>query len=1236
MKVYKMLEEQKAIWDMERTYPNTAIGNIGACLDFYNTEDARLYQRMNEVFVKTQSACWLKVNREGNIYFDKVIQYETPICDARDMEEPQFESMIQKWMDEPLFQYDKHLFDLKIFILKDRIAVCEKLHHIIMDGYGVVLSLKIMEDICWKLQQGDDYFQENCQFIHKIESAQNRTPKITPLSVSVDGMAVLGRRTTNPQADILEVCLVRKRAQKEENETKDQAIDYIVWKEFLRKYRISPESMFYGCLALYLCKCQSKAAVAIGRNLLNRQGEELTMAGMCVAMDPFLIEYKEELTMAEFLAGLRKGLAAHANKQERNKLGQDKLSMICSYRPYHFMPVFKGGNVKEYPVHYCEVPIKFFLNDKGGQLDLEVRYQVDAISENEIKALIRKVLFLMQESMQKPDVKLKDLSILQKKDWELYNRANASGNNRADISLPERFLAAAKLNLNKTAVIFGEEQWSYQQVYKRVGMAVAWIEKLARKEPYIIGVCLKRSPWIPILIYAAWLKGYSYLPVSQMESEERKQRISAKCSLFFTDELLCKCRKDTGCYEVFPLEYDKKAAKMRPAYYMFTSGTTGEPKAAMISHKSLAIRLQWMEDEFGTGMDLVMQKTRNTFDVSMWELTFPWAYGKTMCMLQEGEERIPQTIFHKILQHHVTIVHFVPSMFAQFMAYVEKQEEDLPDLLYIILSGETLDASLVKRACRRLKNTTLYNLYGPTECTIDVSYYRCKGDEKRIPIGTSLYQTQLTIRNINNQILPSGQIGELVIEGDLVGEGYSELFAPQEKNGGYCLENGKRQYHTGDMACLGEDGNFYFEGRKDRQKKVRGMRVNLEEVELLLNHAFPMTRHVILWHGNRMIDFYEGELSKDELYNEAKKILPYYCVPSEFVSVEQIPIGKNGKVSSENLLKDYSKYENPDEVVFADIWELERMERTLLDVSETILQKKIHLDASIWEEGMDSLLALQFITACEEYQIKLSVKQIYQAVSIKELARELYDEKEQKDEIPLVFLKQKKEKSLVLMIPFAGGTPLSYGKMANEIKERKVDLAVVNMYGFGQESLEQIADFVVGEIQKRSYDMVYIIASCVGSVLGLCIGKKLQNHLRGMLICEALPYKGIRFGKKYFTVWDFMPNGVVQFLLQKIRGKTFVMNYTLIRQFRKDVRKSAIALRNLEKCIMPCPVYLIFGEKDLLTKGYKKKYKKWLDWMGGKIYVSSIANAKHFMVETHASEIKKVLLEMLEEEAYVH
>lgn len=1045
MKIYEMLEEQKAIWDMERMYPNSAVGNLGSCLNFYHTEDVRLYQRMNEVFLQTQSACWMKVTREGKIYFDKVTGYATPLIDVRDMDESQFRASVQAWIDEPLFAYDQYLFDLRIYILKDRISVCEKVHHLIMDGYGVVVSLKILEDICEKLRQGIEDFSENVQFIQKVEAASKMDCQPKPLPVSAGELVNYGERAANPGAKRIKVRLVDGHTVDEGRQTASPVLPYTVWKTYLRRYRISPESMFYGCLAIYLCRCQGKRAVAIGRNLLNRCGEDLSLPGMCVKMVPFFVRYREDLTIAEFLAGIKKELAFHAKGQETYELGDEKISMICSYRPLRYMPSLENGYFEEYPAQCCEVPVKFFLNDMGECLELEIRYQEDAVSGDAISRLIQKVIFLMNEAIRNPDFYVGELSILQDTDMQLYRKANSGGECHPQMTLPERFLIEAKRNPEKTAVLFAGKSWSYEQVYHMVGEAVSWIEMYAKREPYIIAVCLKKSPWIPVLMYAAWFKGYSYLPISPVESEERIAKIGETCSLLFTEEFLRQCRQNSDFTVESSLASDKANGARRPAYYMFTSGTTGQPKAAVISHQSLAIRLQWMDDVFGGGMDVVLQKTRSTFDVSMWELAFPWAYGKTMCMLKEGEERDPETIFSALQQNHVTMVHFVPSMFAEFLTYVEKRATDLPGLRYIILSGETLEANLVRRACKCLEHTVLYNLYGPTECTIDVSFYRCRGDEERIPIGTSLYQTGLTVRNAKNQVLPAGEVGELVIEGDLVGEGYSELFSSGEKSG-FCVEDGRREYHTGDMAYLGSDGNFYFEGRRDRQKKIRGMRVNLEEVELLLNQAFPKMRQVIVWNKNRMIDFYEGELSKEQVRDQAKKILPYYCIPGEFVQVERICTGSSGKIDRNQLLhsyeKDFQTEGSYNENQFSELWELERVERTLLDLAETILQKNMNLDDSLWETGMDSLLALQFLTLCEENQIKLSVSQIYQSVSLKELARDVYAANKQRKQLPLQFLRDKREETLVLMVPFAGGTPLSYTRLANEMKDLAVDIAV--------------------------------------------------------------------------------------------------------------------------------------------------------------------------------------------------
>ncbi len=194
-------------------------------------------------------------------------------------------------------------------------------------------------------------------------------------------------------------------------------------------------------------------------------------------------------------------------------------------------------------------------------------------------------------------------------------------------------------------------------------------------------------------------------------------------------------------------------------------------------------------------------------------MLFP-ASGSTLVVVPEGAEKDPVKLADFIEKYNVTMVHFVPSMFTVFLKYIKAHKYSFEKLKYIILSGERLDASNARMAKDLMPRVDLYNLYGPTECTIDVSYCLCDDSKSVIPVGRPVWNTEISVVNGAGKRLPVNVTGELVVYGDLV--------------------------------HIGEDGNLYYDGRMDSQKKIHGMRISVSDLETYLNEVFDEGKHIII------------------------------------------------------------------------------------------------------------------------------------------------------------------------------------------------------------------------------------------------------------------------------------------------------------------------------------------------------------------------------------------------------
>src|SRR5690606_22450145 len=310
------------------------------------------------------------------------------------------------------------------------------------------------------------------------------------------------------------------------------------------------------------------------------------------------------------------------------------------------------------------------------------------------------------------------------------------------------------------------------------------------------------------------------------------------------------------------------------AYVIYTSGSTGEPKGAMIEHRSIVNRLEWMRQHYNfTAEDRILQKTPATFDVSVWEFFLPFICGASLVVAPPGSHRDPVAIAGLIRQHDITTAHFVPSMLAAFLG--EPTVNGL-QLRRVFCSGEELGADLRDRF-HTLVTAELHNLYGPTEAAVDVSWWPAGPDDgsRPVPIGFPVWNTRLYILDAQMRPLPAGVAGDLYLAGVQVGRGYlgrPELTAERFVDDPFVadpLVERERMYLTGDIARWRRDGAVEYLGRSDGQVKIRGLRIELGEIEAALMSAPGVLQCGVIVREDqgvkRLVAYVVGSVSTDAL-----------------------------------------------------------------------------------------------------------------------------------------------------------------------------------------------------------------------------------------------------------------------------------------------------------------------------------------------------------------------------------
>ena len=447
---------------------------------------------------------------------------------------------------------------------------------------------------------------------------------------------------------------------------------------------------------------------------------------------------------------------------------------------------------------------------------------------------------------------------------------------------------------------------------------------------------------------------------------------------------------------------DQRSGPNDHAYILFTSGSTGQPKAVANTHKGLLNRIFWMQDLAPISPDdVVLQKTDYTFDVSVWEIFWPFMMGAKLRSLKPDELFDMQELYRAFHDGQVSVAHFVPSVLREFLA-AHKGAIDLPNLRNIFTSGEALERSDCEAVTRQL-TCDLYNYYGPTEAAIDVTAWHQSRDlpVDTIPIGHAVPNTQLYVLMENAALAPIGVPGELYIAGAQVAEGYyndpartSASFTTIEIDG-----QPVRAYRSGDIARWRDDGTLAYLGRSDDQVKLRGIRVEPGEVQATLIQHPGVSRATVLATGAglhaRLVAFFvpttpANPPSLSDLSNFTKSQLPAAMCPAEYVLVQRIPLTSSGKTDRGRLLAQLDDAQRPS--VPPDRAPRSPLERDLQAVWADVLDRNgaIDIESNFFDVGGNSLLLVRLQTRLKEtLGHDISIVELMRHHSIAALARVL-------------------------------------------------------------------------------------------------------------------------------------------------------------------------------------------------------------------------------------------------------
>jgi amino acid adenylation domain-containing protein len=353
------------------------------------------------------------------------------------------------------------------------------------------------------------------------------------------------------------------------------------------------------------------------------------------------------------------------------------------------------------------------------------------------------------------------------------------------------------------------------------------------------------------------------------------------------------------------------------AYILYTSGSTGRPKGVMLSHQNALTFVEWCAEEFGVrSEDRLSNHAPLHFDLSVFDVYNTLEAGATVYLITEDLALFPTSLSSFIENQKITIWYSVPSALMLLLLHGRLTPEKLKSLRVILFAGEVFPMKYLRQLAEISQQSALYNLYGPTETNV-CTYYKVERERlagmEKLPIGIACANTETFSVTPDGQLAGKGEAGELYVRGPGVTYGY---WADQEKTHKMVVPNHfqehfeEKMYRTGDIVTVGDDGNYYFQGRRDSMIKSRGYRIELGEIEsALLSHPGVREAAVLAVPdeiiGNRIravvAAHIPGSVGVLELQQYCASRVPKYMIPELVDLFDELPKTSTGKIDRVKL-----------------------------------------------------------------------------------------------------------------------------------------------------------------------------------------------------------------------------------------------------------------------------------------------------------------------------------------------
>ncbi len=785
---------------------------------------------------------------------------------------------------------------------------------------------------------------------------------------------------------------------------------------------VSSYSVFLSALFILLYKYTAQNDIVIGSPFAGRSFKEVqNLVGMFVNNIVFNKHIDSDLSFAEFLKSIHSDiLGGISNQPYPYEVLQKNLIQDAATSLLDVMFTYQNINAKVPEIDGKKAKV-LIPNTKTSKFNLwfeiipetctfNLEFNTDLFKFETAKGILEHYIFILKQVLSDTNCKIDDLPIITDEEAKLLDKFNDTYMPINDDTIVSIFEEQVKKTPQKIAVICNDEKLTYSELNKKANSLAHYLIKFGIKENDIVCIMTNRSLETIVSMLGILKAGASFFNVDPTYPIDRTKYYieDSKTQYVLTQAELKQNVKqiknlieiDLSNEKIYGTNFDNpniRPDKNSLSYIIYTSGSTGTPKGVMLNQVGFANMVKAMTyalDYLRDGKDHTIASVTSTpFDIFVYEIFVSLTHGMTVAMANNSEHRNPKLLDTLIKKYNVDVMTVTPSLMKINYDNREKNTA-LARVKNMVFGGEPLPQKFVDDLHALSDDITIYNIYGPSEITVLSNVQNLEG-ESEITVGPPIKNTQIHILDKNMKRVPIGVIGEIYISGIQVGNGYigkpeltSKVFFDNPFGEG-------KIYKSGDIGRWTFDGKVQCLGRVDHQIKLRGLRVELGEIENKMSQIEGITSCVVnkaIVNDREVLCGYyvtNENISENKVKEFLRKFLPQYMVPTYIIKLDEMPYTINRKIDRKALpLPELAPSLSKTSVI--DISKIDSSEDKLLQIWKNILKvDNISIDDNFFDIGGDSISAINMQIEAIKYGLNFEYGDIFRFPTIRKLSRKI-------------------------------------------------------------------------------------------------------------------------------------------------------------------------------------------------------------------------------------------------------